>query len=95
MNDYETLPEAVHPKGTGIPNLTAKLIRRKGNICLYERSDDVWEVFFVNVCPAGMLYDKFYPERETYPGNEDFGNSAWCFNNRALAERKYDKLNRV
>ena len=93
MNDYETLPEVVHPKGTGIRNLTAKLISRKGNICMYERSDHVYEVFKVHirgetVFPSGTKT----PRMEIYPGNDDFGNTAWCCGNRERAETRYNEL---
>ena len=89
---YEKLSDIVHPKGTCIPNLSARLVKRNGNLCLYERSDFVWEVFFVQVSPAQEIYGKPYPAREIYPNNEDFGVNAWCYSDMRNAERKYQRL---
>jgi len=86
---YERLPDIVHPKGTGIPGLTATLIKRDRKLCMYERSDEIWEVFFIQYFEAQILYGKSYPARETYPCNEDFGKTAWCFSKRENAERCY------
>lgn len=86
------LPDLVQPLGTGIPELEARLLRREGNLCLYKRSDDVYEVFYPNRQAEGMIIDKLYPARETYPGNEDFGKTAWCFRSREAAERKFIRL---
>ena len=76
----DTLQDIVEVKGTGIPNLTAKKIARKGDVCLYLRSDDVYEVFVVKKSKATEMFGRHYPDREVYPGNEDFGYTAWCYN---------------
>lgn len=92
IKDYEVLPKVVQPRGTGIANLSSTLIKREGRLCMYKRSDDVFEVFLVVVRPSEMLFNKFYPAREVYPGNEDFGNTAWCYNKIEYAERIYNDL---
>lgn len=93
IKEYEVLPKVVHPKGTGIANLTATLIKREGQLCMYKRSDDVFEVFLVVVYPAREVFGKFYPAREVYPGNEDFGSgTAWCYSKIEYAERMYNDL---
>lgn len=90
--DYDVLPKVAHPKGTGIANLTATLLKREGRLCMYKRSDDVFEVFLVIVHPAEHLFGKDYPAREVYPGNEDFGHTAWCYSKIEFAERMYNDL---
>jgi hypothetical protein len=90
MKQIEKLPELVFPKGTGIKDLSARLIKRDGRICMYERSDQVWEVFKVEIIKAITIKGILYPAHEMYPGNEDFGQNAWCFSNFENANNKYD-----
>ena len=35
-----------------------------------------WEAILIKVAPARRIFGKDYPEREVYPGNEDFGRCA-------------------
>lgn len=86
------LPEIVKPKGVGIPGLTAKLLKRDGKVCLYERTDNCYELFIVQVSPAVETFGKKYPEREVYPGNEDFGRTAWCYTHLDIALKRFDAL---
>ena len=90
--EYKRLSKTVYPKGTGIPDLRATLVDGDNKKAIYKRSDGVWEVFFIKRAPAELIYDKSYPERETYPSNEDFGKSAWCYLNESLARKRYDEL---
>ena len=87
-----TLKNEVKLSSTGIPDLSAKLVKRSNDIAMYKRSDEVIEVSKVKVTPEGMVFDTFYPERESYPSNEDFGNSAWCYRDQKKADRKYSNL---
>lgn len=86
------LPDTTCINGTGIPDLTSTCLKRFGNICLYQRSDDVFEVFKVQVSPQSDVFGVTYPEREVYPGNEDFGKTAWCYRNKEKAHQKYMNL---
>jgi len=86
------LPEIVEPRGTGIPDLKAKLIERTREKAIYLRSDDVYEVFRVQITPSGEMFGRWYPERETYPCNEDFGKTAWTFRTLERARDKYGKI---
>lgn len=88
----ERLSEVVDLRGTGIHGLKAKLVDRQGNICVYQRTDNVFEVFIVKVSPAVETFGKSYPEREKYPGNEDFGYTAWCYSNEDNARKKFKML---
>jgi hypothetical protein len=88
----KALDNIVFPKGTGIIDLSAKLIKREGRVCMYERWDNVWEVFVVQTRKAYTIKGKTYPTHEEYPGNEDFGDTAWCFTNLENAENRYKSL---
>ena len=95
QTDYEVLQNVVRPRGTGITNLSSTLVKREGRLCMYKRSDNVYEVFLVVVQPAATLFGKDYPAHEIYPGNEDFGYTAWCYNKIGFAERKYKDLQKA
>lgn len=87
-----TLDTTLKLTGLGQGNIQAKQIKRTNNICLYQRTDDIYEVFIPKVLPAGDVFGKHYPERESYPSNEDFGRTAWCYKNLEMAEKKFNKL---
>lgn len=55
MAETIKLPEIIYPKGTGIKDLSARLIKRDGLICMYERSDQIWEVFKVKIRRARTI----------------------------------------
>jgi hypothetical protein len=74
------LPQIVDVKGTGIRNLTFSLVERTDKKAIYMRSDNVYEVFYVKISRERFVFGNDYPEKEAYPGNEDFGKTAWCFN---------------
>ena len=88
MKTTEKLSEIIYPKGTGIDNLSAILVKRQGRICMYERSDEIWEVFVVKTRKAFTIKGQLYPAHETYPSNEDFGQNAWCFTTFENANKK-------
>lgn len=90
MKEIEKLPDVVYPKGVGIDGLSAKLIKREGPICMYERSDMIWEVFKVKTRRTTTIKGIVYPTHEVYPGNEDFGNNAWCFNTLVSATNRFN-----
>ena len=83
--DMEKLQKIVDVRGPGIPGLQAELVLREGNVCIYSRNDDHFEVFLVQVSPATNAFGKALPEREVYPGNEDFGKTAWSFREKKNA----------
>ena len=92
LQELQKLPKVVNIKGIGIPDITAECIERTNKKALYERSDEIWEVFKVQISPAAEIFGRQYPRREVYPGNEDFGKTAWCFNDENFARRKYNKI---
>lgn len=92
MKELVKLPEVVEVSGTGIPGMTAKLIERTDKKAIYYRWDDVWEVFRIKIDEARELFGRNYPRREIYPGNEDFGVTAWGYKDEKLARKRYDVL---
>jgi hypothetical protein len=92
-DDYIRLPEIVEElNGVGIPQMTAKLIKRTDKKAIYYRWDNVWEVFRIKITEAGEAFGKMYPRREVYPGNEDFGKTAWCYSEEKNAWRMYNSM---
>ena len=92
-NDYyEKLPEVVTDLPVGIPGMTATLVERNDKKAIYKRWDDVWEVFRIKISKEKTMFGKTYPAREVYPGNEDFGLTAWCFSDEELARKRYNVL---
>ena len=88
------LDKEIQIKGLGQP-CTSTEIKRVKNICMYKRDDDVYEVFKVKVAKATVLKGINYEDRETYPNNEDFGVSAWCYHGENASKKameKFDKL---
>lgn len=85
------LDDEVKITGVGF-STTSTLLDRRGDICLYKRSDDVYEVFKVKVSPEREIFGKLYPERETYPSNEDFGKTAFCFKEEKNARRQFEVM---
>ena len=90
--DYERLPEVVSGFPVGIPDISAKLVKRTDRKAMYYRWDNVWEVFRISISEAAEIYGRKYPRREVYPGNEDFGSTAWCFSDEESALKMYDNL---
>lgn len=91
--DYRRLPELVEElNGVGIPGMTAKLVVRTDKKAVYYRWDNIWEVFKIKIKEAAVVFKTHQPKREVYPGNEDFGQTAWCYNNEANAMKMYEQI---
>ena len=78
--------------GIGIPGLTAKCIKRTDTKAMYYRWDNVYEVFRIIIVEPKENFGKMYPRREIYPGNEEFGRTAWCYNDATIANERYEAL---
>ena len=92
-NDCVKLPDVYSDfYGVGIPGLTAKLIKRTDTKAMYYRWDNVYEVFKIHIDEPRESFGKQYPKREIYPGNEDFGRTAWCYNDEKAANKMYDSI---
>ena len=90
--EISKLSEKLKITGISIPDLYATLVERTDEKAWYKRDDDVHEVFKIKIAPEQEIYGRQYPEREKYPGNEDFGHWAWCFNNEKSARKKYEQI---
>lgn len=89
----EKLKDVVVLKGLGYDDRrTATLVKRTKRKAMYLRSDGYYEIFKVKVSPPAEMFGKSYPEREVYPGNEDFGKTAYCCTSKERAERRYQNL---
>lgn len=84
------LDNTVPIKGVG-REVTSSFVKRNGDLCLYQRSDGPYEVFYVKQLKAENLFGRDYPDREAYPSNEDFGSIAWCFTDFDKAMERFNK----
>lgn len=86
------LEQTIEVRGIEEPMPSAQ-IKRQGNICMYLREDEAYEVFIVQTEKAKEIKGVKFESREVYPKNEDFGVTAWCFWKREdLAIKKFNEL---
>lgn len=89
------LPKTVTIRGTGIKNLTAKLIKRKGHTVMYLRSDGYYEIGVIKTVhadytfPSGIMVEK---GDEYYWTNEEFGSIAKTTSSLKRAEVLFDQF---
>lgn len=82
-------------------NLFLKLVKRTGNVAMYSVHLDEdtpvcgYEVIKVTVDPEGAVFGKLYPEREHYPGNEQFGTLGFSWATLEQADKKFDELRKM
>lgn len=88
--DYVKLPEHVKlGRQTGFKGQMSHLVERGYKKAMYVRDDGVWEVFKIKVRKDATVFNKFVPAHEIYPGNEDFGKFAWCYDDEKDARERY------
>ena len=81
------------------------LVKRTDNVAMYSQTDPEfdkivsYEVFRIIRTNACVLKDKKnpdkiynYPPSEKFPGNEDFGKTAWTYTTRESADEVFQKL---
>jgi len=51
-----------------------------------------YEVFLIKVSQECYIDGKLIETRERFPGNEDFGLTAWTYRSLKEAEEKFEKL---
>lgn len=87
----KTLPLQLRKNGF---NYTQVL--REGNKAIYEQSVTsqvkYFEVFIVRQRPERILKGRLIHAGEVFPGNEDFGKTAWSFRNYEKALIKFNSL---
>ena len=73
-----------------------QLVIREGNVAIYrqEYTENVkyYEVFIIKVKSEQNINGRFYPEREVFPGNSDFGRSAFSYYSLDRAKERFDLL---
>jgi hypothetical protein len=87
----EKLKAEIELKGLGMP-IRVVLVRRTKRKAMYLRNDGYYEVFKIIVKPERIIFGKTYLEGEVYPGNDDFGFSAWCIKDKDAAYERYLSL---
>jgi hypothetical protein len=93
--DVRKLPETKTKNGCYY-----KLVKRTEHVALYEqRYNPVgriigYEVFLIKIIPEhpNPFKGTIFPAHEKFPGNEDFGATAWAWNTREAAEKKFKEL---
>jgi hypothetical protein len=58
----------------------------------YDQNIDYFEVFIIKVLPAKVLFGRSLPEREVFPGDGDFGKTAWSCRTLEKAMVRFNKL---
>ena len=85
------LPEFLKKNG-----FTYTLLLRGQRSCIYEQhvtqEMTYFEVFINKVKPEQVILGRSYTEREVFPGNEDFGRTAWSYRDYKSAMKRYDVL---
>jgi hypothetical protein len=72
-------------------------VLRAGNKAIYAQTVtenlEYYEVFYIRERPDRVLNGKLIKGGEAFPGNEDFGKTAWSLMTRKQAIKKYLSLN--
>jgi len=82
-----TLEKEIKTNGT-----LYSLVKRESWKAMYRAESGQYEVFKIKIMPETEIFGKIIPEREKFPGNEDFGKFAWCLSSREKAEEIYNNL---
>lgn len=77
-----------------------RLIKKGDKAYIYEQWDDefefvvAYEVFKIKIEKEKLVFGDLMPEREVFPGNEDFGKWAWTYGTLEKAEERYEHIER-
>jgi hypothetical protein len=78
---------------------TLRQIKRTGMVAIYELRNEGemlrgYEVIVIRIRRPEEAFGRFYPEREVYPGNEDWGIYAWSYQacDKAGAQKRFGSL---
>ena len=82
-----------------VQDRTLRQLKRAGMVALYDLGSEGdmligYEVAVIRVRRAEEAFGKSYPEREVYPGNEDWGMYGWSYQalDLAGAQKRFDSL---
>lgn len=91
VSEFRVLPLSLVRHG-----LTLRQIKRTELAAMYSVGGRGCEVFRIKTHKGWKIKDTVIPPGEAYPSDEDFGKSAWYYmpDQKAVAERKYEELNR-
>ena len=71
-------------------------ILREGRKAIYRQHNTAtiaqYQVFLIKTRPEVSLKGKIIPSRECFPGNEEFGNTAWSFKPFKKAMDKFNSI---
>jgi hypothetical protein len=86
------LPETLSRNGNEY-----RLYKRGKRVLVYAEGQDNqdlgYEVFKIKIAKACEVNGHYYPNRERFPGNEDFGLWAWSFVGVNRLERAMSRFN--
>src|SRR5690349_16374091 len=87
---------AIEPLATELraQNRTLHQIAREGLAAIYELRGaggirQGYEVILIKVSKPREIFGKWYPEREVYPSDEEFGSRAWSYPRNDLVGAKW------
>ena len=89
----ELLPEQIKRNG-----FIYDLEKRGNKTLMYKQTDAeadfvcAYEVFKIKVDQPKVIFGISLPEREVFPGNEDFGKWAWAISSKERAYEKFEYL---
>lgn len=104
MAKYDKLPETKKKNGYLYKMVTRSknaAVYSQHNEKFPEDTSVGYEVFEIKVCKPYSLVQKHgkkkgevyhYPAAEKFPGNEDFGKSAWAFSKKESAMKKFEEI---
>ena len=71
-----------------------KLVHRTKRVAMYQQWDEEqlmgYEVFLIKVQKYREAFGKIFPKKEQFPGNENFGYSAWSIYNLERATKLFN-----
>jgi hypothetical protein len=72
-------------------------VLREGKSCIYHQTSGeipiAFEVFTIKVMLERNVFGKIYPEKEVFPSDEDFGQTAWTCRTLEDAMVRFYRLN--
>lgn len=78
---------------------TYNMVLRSTVAAIFEQRDAgkviAFEVIRIKKMAPSMCFGKALPEREVYPGNEEWGSKGWTYHTLEAARVKYHALNKV
>ena len=75
-----------------------KQIKKGNKSAIYEQTCEespnpiAYEVFRIKIDKEKVVFGQLLPEKEIFPGNEDFGKWAWTFHNPEQALLRFEVL---